>query len=468
MLSVRLRCPVPKLLWATLFCGTFCGAPGQQPAASGATVGEAQLSPGAAYDDALQPLEATRRNVANWSDVEIAAMKVAIANAKAACDARTPVRFTGNELVDFARLCSLGQEWSLVSEAATRYIAAPGVPKPRLTEAYALQIEADLRLKAEPAAITDSEHMLSQVAYTPEVADSIEETLTFLRFVYTADALTLASARQPLLLQALRASRQAAVEDASSVPPAAAAASNSAASGSVRPMPASQLYAEGLEMAGLQQLMGQAEAAEGTVRALDSALPQHGTPDDTIRIAQQRRRYALLGKPLRGVTPLAFLQKLPGKLPELPAVHSITAFLLFPDWCAQCVRLGPALPETVFTVEGHGAYLYALLAQTVPPRTPPANTPTLAFDPAFATAMLTGTATLTVSPGTLDRFVANDFPFLILTDGNGVVRVLEPVGNEDLAPGGAVDAAIARVGKTFPVLLPNSSQEHGASAAGRS
>ena len=54
-----------------------------------------QLSPKAAYADAMQPLETTRAQVANWSDAEIAALKVTVTRAAANCQARHPEDFDG-------------------------------------------------------------------------------------------------------------------------------------------------------------------------------------------------------------------------------------------------------------------------------------------------------------------------------------------------------------------------------------
>ena len=105
--------------------------------------------------------------------------------------------------------------------------------------------------------------------------------------------------------------------------------------------------------------------------------------------------------------------------------------------------MGPHLPETVFKVEGHSAYLYALLAQTLPPRTPDPKITNTAFNPAYAASLLAETPTVTVPPETLNHFEATDFPLLLVTDPNGILRVLTPVTPQDLQPGGDIDAAIA-------------------------
>src|ERR1700744_5795021 len=70
-----------------------------------------QLSPKAAYDGAMHPLEVTRHSIANWSDTEKQALQVTIKQAATECAARDPKGFTGDALVDLARLCALGQSW---------------------------------------------------------------------------------------------------------------------------------------------------------------------------------------------------------------------------------------------------------------------------------------------------------------------------------------------------------------------
>src|SRR5450631_3264956 len=89
-----------------------------------------QLSPQAAYDLAARLLDITRRPVENWSDVEQAALKVATAQAKDACLARTPFQFTGEDLLAYARLCAFAQQWEPVQQAATSYLIAQRTADP--------------------------------------------------------------------------------------------------------------------------------------------------------------------------------------------------------------------------------------------------------------------------------------------------------------------------------------------------
>jgi hypothetical protein len=413
-----------------------------------------QLSPKAAYEQAMHPLEVTRHAISNWSDTEVGALTVAMAQAKSSCDLRDPKAFSGDDLIELARLCSLGQNWAATIEASQRYIAAEG-PKPELGQAYAGMIEALLHRKIEPAAFAAAQTMLSAVPYDTLTAETLDETIDWMRFVHTDDALTLAKAREPLLLGRLRvAAAVHTAPDPGAVPLQA-----------VQPLQSlHEMYSEGLDLAALQQLSRVPEAEiAATVAGLDSALPATLTPDEAIPIATARRRYGLLGQrlpdltrplhPADGTHPVALtsLDLLP-LLPQLPAVNAITGLLLFPDWCAQCLRMAARVPQTVFTVAGHEAYLHNLLAETTAPnperKTPGSeNTP---LTPADAANLLRGTPTLVVDPSFLDQFAVTDVPFLILTDYRGIVRVLQPVSDEALQPGGTIDAAIARVGGEWP------------------
>jgi hypothetical protein len=414
-----------------------------------------QLSPRAAYDDAMHPLDLTRQPISNWSDTEVAALTVAMAHAQADCAARDPETFTGADLIDLAKLCALGLNSPAVIEAATRYIAADA-PKPQLAQAYADLIDAQLHLKDESAAFTSAQTMLTAVPYDTLTAEALDEAISFMQFVYTNDALTLALARQPHLLALLTTT-------------ATATPTTAAYPDAEPPQSLHDLYADGIALAALQQLDKAPHASiTATLTALNAALPSTLTPDDAIPIDFARRRYALLGQPLPDLThpthptdphkPVGLTSlNIPGKLPVLPAPNAVTALLLFPDWCAQCIRMATKLPPTVFTVASHEAYLYGLLAQTVPPNPPPTGPApsTTGFTVADATNDIRGTPTLIVDSSFLDQFMVNDVPFLIITDTQGILRVLQPVSDDAIIPGGTIDAAIAHVGALWPSpLLP--------------
>ena len=140
--------------------------------------------------------------------------------------------------------------------------------------------------------------------------------------------------------------------------------------------------------------------------------------------------------------------------PELPVAHTITALLLFPDWCAQCVRMGPDFPKEVFNVGGHDAFFYGLLAETYLPETGKQLPVIPTYAPEDAAALLAGTPTLAVNPAALNQFAVTDPPFLIVTDPQGIIRVLQPVTEDAMAPRNTVDSAIALVGRQWGAEHP--------------
>ena len=410
----------------------------------------------------MHPLEATRHSIANWSEIETGALAVTMGKAKDGCAARDATGYSRSDLIDLARLCALGQSFPEAVEATTKYIAADG-PKPELAEAYSIQTDALLRMKDERDALVSAEKMLDAVPYDTLVAETVGEAISFMQFVYTPDALALASKREPLLLEQMRSvASSAAIERKD----AASAAVTAAYPEAEPPQSLHELYVDGISLPVLQQLSKTPDAeTAATVAALDAALPATLAADDSIPIAVTRRRYALLGKPLPDIghpahpadpkRPVALQTlDLPNRLPQLPALNAITGLLLFPDWCVQCLRMAAKLPQSVFTVAGHEAYLYGLLATTMEQAPPPAPTAKPKTDtaptPADASNLLRMTPTLVVDPSLLDQFAATDVPFLILTDSQGIVRVLQPVGDSALVAGDTIDSAIARVGSQWP------------------
>lgn len=411
------------------------------PAANGSPQSPAppmELSPKAAYQQAMRPFDRTRASIGNWSDIETAALTAAMAQARQDCDARDTSRFQGDDLIDLARLCTLGREFDHTVTAVTLYLAADG-PKPRLKLAYAELVDAQLHLKQEPQALAAMQEMLAKVPYDALTAETTDEAIEYMQFVHTDDALAVDAAREPLLLAKMQAAATAPQEKDEDGNP---------------PMSIHELYAEGIDYVALQMLAH--ASADDTVKALDAALPKTIGPDDAIPIALMRKRIALIGKPLPIIVPTKFLSS-PGNLPDIPATNAVTGLLLFPDWCAQCITMGPKLPQTVFTVEGHEAYLYGLLAATVPQNPLPGPNVSAVetfqqqkFDPANASNLLQETPTAVVHADLLDKFAATDVPFLILTDARGIVRVIQPVNPDALIPGGTIDSAIARVSERWP------------------
>jgi len=395
-------------------------APAQTPAKP---TSDPILSPAAAYRQAWLPVDLTHRAIQNWSDTEMASLSTAIKLAVPACAARPPADFSGEPLIDLAQLCGLAQNWPAVQQAATRYIEQPTAPKPRLNEAFAAKIDAELHLHDEAAATKDALQMLATLPYDNFTANASNECINYMELLHTPEALSIAAAREPRILTLL---------------------------GTPAPIPTpTDLYFQALTLAKLQQLQRQPEAATKTVLDLKASLAANTSSDDRIAIQSMQQQFDLLGKPFPPIAPIASLNR-PATIPDIPAHRVITALLLFPDWSATGIRLAQQMPETVVTVDHHEAYIEALLVNTLPAQTPPKSLPAGTFNPAYATTYLSQTQTITVPPTTLDTFHATEVPLLILVDSSGIVRLIEPVDDTAMKPGNNVDAAIALIGRQFP------------------
>lgn len=391
-------------------------------AAVPAAVAVPVLSPGAAYRAAMRPVEVTRASVANWSDTEQAALGVAVKEAGEACGVRSAGEYEGEALVDLARLCALGMQWPAVVAATGKYIAADAALKPLLADAYAGKVDAELHMKDEAAALKSAREMVLALPYGTLVGEATGEALNYMELLYTDDAVSLAGARQAKLLMLLGAGTGA--------QPGVA-----------------ELYRQGLRLAELQQLEGKTAEAKATVAALDAALPGDAGSDEMLTVAGARVRYGQLGRPVAGLG-LPAAVKAPVYTGGKPVVGAVQAFVLFPDWCAQCVRLAMKIPAGVFTVEGRKAYVYGLLVETVVPAKG-ARTGT-GFDPARTAEVLRDTPTVVVSADVLKAFYAVEVPLLIVADAAGVIRFIEPVDEGALQPGNTLDVAVGLVGKRWP------------------
>jgi hypothetical protein len=410
-----------------------------------------QLSPQSAYDQVTRPLEITRRAITNWSDAETAALAIAVKQATEACNARTPGQFTGDDLIAYARLCALGQQWPTVLTAATSYISSTDASKPQLAQAYAYQVGATLHTNDAKAILAESLAMLNAVPYNSITDETLYGALHYLQLAFTPDALTLYAARQLILLAALRNPRPA-----------------TPATATETPVPIHTLYADGIAFAALQQFAGDPQAAARTAAELDTALPATLEPDDSIPIGETHRQYALLGTPLPAI-PLSLSLFAAGETPRINTNYGAsTVLFLFPEWCAQCIRLSRQILPTLYRINGGDAdevHLYALLAQPAPPvAAPPKGPPKPSFaklkpsttDPAqpeppkTAAEQLRGTPTLIVPPATISQFAATDFPLLIATDSKGIIRFIQPASENALNPGDFLDQITMHIAKQWP------------------
>ena len=444
------------------------------------TQSESQLSPQRAYDQAIQPLEITRRSPQNWSEIELAALKVAREKAKTACVAHNPDQLTGEDLLALARLCTFAQNWQSVHQAASNYLAEPQStklaedPKSSANRATAFdyKVQASLNLKNPDDAILTAETMLRTVSYYLFVSEATNSTLEYIRFIDPNRAAALMLQRQPILLSLIKA------QGSSHVGSGNPAGAGVAAVPSLRTsFPLRALYADAIALPFMQQFENQPKAAAESYTELESALPANLSPEDAMSITENRRQYLLLGAHLPTLDPMGSLV-----FPGAPAPDKIntwfasaTVFLLFPDWCNQCIVMGAKSKSK--TQELMGTYrvrFFPLMTQANPPEKraesplktlpPPTNktgnnvqcqSDRLHVDLQLAIkstpdALLEGTATIVVPNETIDKFAATDFPLIIATDHNGIIRFIHRASDVALDTGGDIDSVVQHILATWP------------------
>jgi hypothetical protein len=409
--------------------------------------------------------------------VEQAALKVATYQAKTACLVRNPYQFTGADLLAYARLCAFGQQWEPVQQAATSYLVAWNAAEPPdkltgfpdLSTAFDYEVQASLHLKNSSNAFGTAQTMLRTVPYDDLASDATGATVRYVQLIQTDQALSLLAQRQPMILALIEAHAPPSPAEAASAHP---------------PLTIHQLYADAIALPAMQQFDNRPKQAAASFAELEAALPSNLSPDDAILTAESRRQYLLLGAPLPAIAASASLLDpasfaVPRDLNQ--KFGTSTIFFLFPDWCAQCVRLGPAFVEAAARLKQSNAQLYALLAQADPkPATakeaPPApakaatphtsktaksSTPagakggtphvdiTIATGP-IPSEILLGTPTLIVPTEMVNTFGATDFPLIVVTDHRGIVRYIQPAPDNALVHDGLVDQLALRVAEQWP------------------
>lgn len=459
-----------------LLCFSLAGAQTQPAAQSASTTpsfptGLPQLSPQAAYDEAVRPLDIVRRAAQNWSDSELAVLAVAEGLAKTSCLARTPDQFTGEGLLAYARLCAFAQQWPQVKHAGTNYLIAQSAAKPEdkitgfpsLSLAFDYVIQASLHLNDPVNAFGTAQTMLRTVPYDDLASDAINATIRYVQLIHTDQAIILLHQRQPLILAQLKAHAEPSTVQTQSAHP---------------PFTIHDLYSDGIALPAMQQFANDSKAAATSYAELEAALPANLSPDDAILTAALRRQYLLLGAPLPEIPASAWLLDptfaLPPDLNTKFGAGSI--FLLFPDWCAQCVTFGQNFTPTAARLNKSGIYFYALLSQADPKPPIPREAPKLPIKPSAAktgksataakselphvdiqisvkpipAAILMGSPTLIVPPDIIDTFVATDFPLIIATDHDGIIRYIRPAPDNALVDGGLLDQIAERILEQWP------------------
>jgi hypothetical protein len=449
-------------------CGlTYGQAPGAGQVGAQAGVQPApQLSPQAAYDVATRPLDITRRSAANWSDAELAALAVAVGQAKGECAARGADQFAGEDLLAYARLCAFAQMWQSVQQAAMYYlVASRGVAPeelpagfPNLATAYDYEIQASLHLNDVENAIRNTQTMLHTVPYDEIVEDATNATVRYIQLIYTDQAVALLAQRQPIVLGMMKANAAIAVG------PLGPVKARVEALPTAHPqLPLHTLYADAISLPAMLQFANLRKAAADAYAELEAALPAGLSPDDAILTAESRRQYMLLGAKLPAIHSYAWLLDPAAAVPNLSREPgAATVLLLFPDWCNQCVAMGGKFVPVAKSLSEKHVRFVALLAQAAaPPAAKPQPARPAKGESAHvdiqmnvkptAALLLSGTPTLVVPNETLNTFVATDFPLLVVTDHDGIVRAILTAPENALDPEGLTELLAQHVLEHWPV-----------------
>jgi hypothetical protein len=100
----------------------------------------------------------------------------------------------------------------------------------------------------------------------------------------------------------------------------------------------------------MQQFTNRLEDAENSYAELEAALPAALSSEDGMFIEEKRRQYLLLGKHLPRLKAMGSLLTPDAPVPDNLNTRFTQAnvFLLFPDWCNQCIAMvfnGAARPS---------------------------------------------------------------------------------------------------------------------------
>jgi thiol-disulfide isomerase/thioredoxin len=375
--------------------------------------------PGAIYRDAMRPLDSVRSSLDNWSEAELGSLAVGIHRAQVACAQAKPEDYTGDDLYDFAHLCSFGQVWPAADDAATSYIAS-GADAYR-AQAYALKISALVHLNDADGAVKTSEEMLGKLPYDAEVAYAMHYLEDDLDKAWNLLVVKLESEEHPKLVAALQQG------------------TDLKAAHSPATLSMGALFEAGMRLACLQRYSGDEAAAELTSSELKQALGTATlTPGDQASIAAALTRFDMLDQPIPSFS--AKHAVTPGG-----AVSSIrsgfgkgTVFVLFPDWCVQCRKMMKSLGAFAAANAAVPVYAYGLIFHEGPVE----STKTAAVKQLDETR---GTPTALVDAAVAAQWGATDFPYAVVTDGRGVVQFAGTVPTDAFKGDGYIQRVIERM-----------------------
>ncbi len=369
----------------------------------------------------MHPLDVVRTSLDNWSDTELGALAVGVHKAAEGCAQGKPEDYSGDDLYDYARLCSLGQNWGEANNAATRYIDSHA--EPHRAQAYALTMNALVHLGSNQLAYQTAIVMLEGLPYDAEVAYAIRYLKDVLERGGDSEAMDLATTEHPAIVDALKKG-----------------AALTAAHGDAV-MSVGALYESAMEKAFWERFDASDGKAATTVADCDAALANVAalTDDDRQLIASVRIQYGLLGKHLPEIKVLRSLQGEKARAQIDPNYGQATVLVLFPDWCPQCRKMMKTL--TAFAVaNGHTPiHAYGLMFAEDPGGAANTSHEDAAKD-------VQGTATLLVAPETAKAFGAVDYPLAVVVDHAGTVRYVGVIPANAFDGNGYMERVLTRMG----------------------
>lgn len=374
------------------------------------------------YKQAMRPLDIVRQSIDNWSEPELAAFDVVKQKAKESCSKSDPEEYSRDDLYDLVSLCALGQDWHTTNVAALRYLAS-GEQKYR-THAYAMSMEAQVRLQDATGAIQTAEKMLHEQPYDAVVAQSFWFLITYLDTNFDLRAIDVASDQQPFLLEALK--KHEALKDPKG-------------DGSIE---IGNLYQEGMQLAFLQRYQNLNEKAAETVKELKDALssPQPLSFSDLQTIEKTDIRYSLLGRKLPPISVSASLLGPKAKAAVVQDPGAFTVLAIFPEWCAQCAKMMKDTPEGVSINSNNISVKYNQYGLLLPNKGKEENQP---LEEHFKT--LLHTPTLLTTNDTFEKFGATDYPLGIVADKSGIIRFVGVLPPNAMQYGSYVFRKIAQI-----------------------
>ncbi len=160
------------------------------------------LPPSLSYAHVLRPVTEVRSDLANWSDIELAALAVAIKVASAECTRLQQTAYDNEELLALAHECALGQNWPGTYSAAVRY--AGDKQQPHRVEAYSLLLQAEMNLRQWRSAVEHLQQLRELGPLSVEIADISAATIRSMEVPATGYAVQAGLGLQPGLLECVK------------------------------------------------------------------------------------------------------------------------------------------------------------------------------------------------------------------------------------------------------------------------